>query len=169
MSHNMYTSSIPVFVRALKNLSAILEKGAVFAHDRGMDETVVTSWRLYPNMFPLARQVQIACDVVKGGGARLAGVDIPSFPDTEVSFAELIARVEKTIAFLNKLTESQLASSADRKIKLKAGPMDLEFNGETYLSAWVLPNLYFHVTTAYNLLRGIGVELGKGDYLGSVQ
>ena len=169
MSQNLYASSIPVFIRALKNLSAILNKGAGFAKDKGMDENVVTAWRLYPNMFPLTRQVQIACDVVKGAGARLAGIDIPSFPDTEVTFVELQARIEKTVAFLGKINEAQLDGAAERKIKLKAGSQEFEFTGAEYLISWVLPNLYFHVTTAYNLLRGIGVELGKGDFLGSGQ
>lgn len=166
MSQNLYSASIPVFIRALKNLAGILSKGSAFATDHGMDEKVVTGWRLYPNMFPLTRQVQIACDVVKGGGARLAGVEIPSFPDNEQTFAELHARVEKTISFLSTLTEAQFDGAAERQIKLKAGNQELEFRGDAYLQSWVLPNLYFHVTTAYNLLRGIGVELGKGDFLG---
>ncbi|MEX2130373.1 MAG: DUF1993 domain-containing protein [Pseudohongiellaceae bacterium] len=166
MSQNLYAASIPVFIRALKNLAGILDKGAAFAVDHGMDEKVVTGWRLYPNMFPLTRQVQIACDVVKGAGARLAGVEIPSYPDNEVSFAELRMRVEKTISFLNSLQEGQFAGAAEKQIKLKAGNQELEFRGDSYLQSWVLPNLYFHVATAYNLLRGIGVELGKGDFLG---
>lgn len=166
MSQNLYSASIPVFVRALKNLGAILDKGNAFVASHNMDEKVVVAWRLYPNMFPLSRQVQIACDVVKGGGARLAGAEIPSFPDNEASFAELRARVDKTIAFLNSLNEDQFAGAADRQINLKAGNQELQFKGDSYLQTWVLPNLYFHVTTAYNLLRGIGVELGKSDFLG---
>lgn len=166
MSQNLYSASIPVFIRALRNLAGILEKGDAFVIDHGMDEKVVTGWRLYPNMFPLTRQVQIACDVVKGAGARLAGVDIPSYPDNEASFAELRARVEKTISFLNTLQEGQFAGAAEKQIKLKAGTQELEFRGDSYLQFWVLPNLYFHVTTAYNLLRCVGVELGKGDFLG---
>lgn len=166
MSQSMYQSSIAVFDRFLNNLSGILQKGAEFARDQGIEETALTSYRLYPNMFPLSRQVQIACDMAKGAGARLAGIEIPSFADTETTFEELQQRIAKTRAFLAELPDTMFDASADREIVLKLGEMTLEFRGAEYLSNWVLPNLFFHITTAYNILRHVGVDVGKRDFLG---
>lgn len=166
MSRSMYQSSIPVFIRNLNNLSHILEKGAAFASDKNIEDAALADCRLYPNMFPLTRQVQIACDMAKGAGARLAGVEVPGFDDDEQTFVELQARIEKTLKFLKSLSEQQFNGSEERKIVLAIGDMTLEFNGSDYLDTWVLPNMYFHITTAYNILRHVGVVLGKRDFLG---
>jgi uncharacterized protein len=166
MSLSMYSSSVPVFVHYLKSLSAILKKGADHAADKKIDEKVFTGARLYPDMFPLTRQVQIACDVAKGCGARLAGIEVPKYEDNEVTFAELQARIEKTISFLQSIPESAINGSEQKTIKLQAGQRELEFVGEHFLRNWALPNVYFHITTAYNILRHNGVAVGKMDFLG---
>jgi hypothetical protein len=166
MSLSMYSSSIPVFLHYLKSLSNILKKGADYAAEKKIDEKVLTSARLFPDMFSLSRQVQIACDVAKGCGARLAGIDIPKFDDTEVTFAELQARIEKTANFLKTLNENQINGTEQKQIKLQAGPRELEFVGDYFLRNWALPNVYFHITTAYNILRHNGVAVGKMDFLG---
>jgi len=166
MSLSMYSSSIPVLLHFLKNLSVILRKGADFAADRKIDEKVLTGARLYPDMFPLTRQVQIACDVAKGCGARLAGVDVPKYEDNESTFADLQARIEKTMAFLKSLPEDKINGTEQKQIKLTAGPRELEFVGEFFLRNWAIPNVHFHITTTYNILRHNGVAVGKADYLG---
>ena len=167
MSLSMYSSSVPVFLHYLKNLSVILKKGADYAADKKIDEKVLTGSRLYPDMFPLSRQVQIACDVAKGCGARLAGIDPPKYEDNEVTFAELQARIEKTAAFLKSIPEASINGSEQKQIKLQAGPRELEFVGEYFLRNWALPNVYFHITTTYNILRHNGVAVGKMDFLGA--
>jgi len=166
MAISMYQITIPVFTRALNNLSAILNKGAAHAEAKKIDPSVFINSRIAPDMFPLARQVQIATDAVKGCAARLAGIDIPSFEDTETSFPQLQERIAKTQAFLNSITEAQLEGSEGKTVTLKIRGNDVEFKGLPYLSGVALPNLYFHVTTAYAILRHNGVELGKMDYLG---
>lgn len=166
MSLSMYSSSVPVFLHYLKSLSNILKKGAEYAAEKKIDEKVLTGARLYPDMFPLTRQVQIACDVAKGCGARLAGIEIPKFEDTETTFAELQARIEKTVNFLKSLNESQVNGTEQKQIKLQAGPRELEFVGDYFLRNWALPNVYFHITTTYNILRHNGVPVGKMDFLG---
>jgi len=165
MSQSMYTNSVPVFIHALKNLSAILDKAAAFAASKNIDPSVLVNSRLAPDMFPLSRQIQIASDMVKGGGARLASVDNPKFDDTEATFEELQARIAKTIAFLETLTHAQIDGTEEKQIKIQAGPSEYEFKGLQYLNHWVFPNLYFHMATAYNILRHNGVELGKRDFL----
>lgn len=162
----MYQSSIPVFIRMLGNLRVFLEKGLAHAGAKKFEPAVLVDSRLAPDMLPLARQVQIASDSAKGCGARLAGVEPPKYEDTEKSFPELLARVDKTVAFLKTLTPSQLDGSEARDIvlQLRAGP--LHFKGLQYLLHFALPNFYFHVTTAYNILRHNGVELGKQDFIG---
>ncbi len=167
MAISMYQITIPVFTRVLNNLSAILTKGAAHAEAKKIDPSVFINSRLAPDMFPLARQIQIATDAVKGCAARLAGVEIPAFADTEASFPELQERIAKTVAFLNSITEAQLEGSDGKTVTLKVRGNDVELKGMAYLNGFVLPNLYFHVTTAYAILRHNGVELGKGDYLGS--
>ena len=157
---------IPVLTSGLVSLSAILKKAQTYAQENKIEETVLTSGRLYPDMFPLSRQVQITCDMSKGCGARLAGVDNPGFEDTETSFDELLERVQKTIDFLDSLSESDINASANKEIKFKAGPAELEFIGENYVRDWVYPNFYFHLTTTYNILRHNGLAIGKLDYLG---
>lgn len=163
---SLYTASIPVAIRALGNLSALLQKGAAFCEEKNIDGLVLTSARLAPDMYPLSRQVQIACDVSKGCGARLSGTESPKHEDTETTFEELQARIAKTIAYLETLAAGSIDGNEDKEIRFNAGPYELEFTGESYLNTFVLPNLYFHVTTAYNILRHNGVAIGKMDFLG---
>lgn len=166
MTISMYSASIPAFLRALDNLAAVLDIGAASAAERKIDPAVLLQSRLYPDMFPLSRQVQIACDMVKGGAARLAGIEPPPKADTEATFAELKARIEWTIEFLRSVKPEQIDGSEDRPIVLKTPFGELNFTGQQYLSGFVLPNLYFHSATAYNILRHSGVVLGKRDFLG---
>jgi hypothetical protein len=167
MSLSMYSSSVPILVRYLNNLSAILKKGAEYAAEKKVEEKVLTGARLFPDMFPLSRQVQIACDVAKGCGARLAGVEVPKYEDTEQTFVELQQRIEKTVRFLESLPQDAFEGSESRQITLKAGPRELEFVGDFFLRNWALPNVYFHITTTYNILRHNGVAIGKMDFLGA--
>ena len=167
MKISMYQASTPRIVRALTNLSAILDKAAAHAGARKIDPLVLTSSRLYPDMFPLARQVQVACDVSKGAVARLAGIEPPKHEDTEKTFDELKARIAKTIAFIQGVRPEQIDGSEDKEIKLKVGGRELEFSGIQYLLGFAMPNVYFHVTTAYAILRHNGVEIGKTDFLGN--
>jgi hypothetical protein len=162
----MHQISIPVFARALNNLAAILNKAAAHAEARKIDPSVLINYRLAPDMLPLSRQVQIASDTAKGCAARLAGVDVPSFADTETTFPELQERIDKTLAFLNTLTAEQIDGSESRTVTIQLRGKDVQFVGLAYLTSFVLPNLFFHVTTAYAILRHNGVELGKADYLG---
>ena len=166
MSLTMYSASVPAFVRLLGNLRAVLEKGAAHAESRKLDATALTGFRLYPDMFPLTRQVQIATDMVKGAAARLAGQDVPRYEDTETTFAELIARIDKTLAFLGQFRPEQIDGSEGKAIQLKSPRGEMNFTGHDYLQSFVLPNAYFHATTVYNILRHNGVELGKQDFLG---
>jgi hypothetical protein len=163
----MYQASVPVFIRGFNNLSAILDKAAAHAEAKKIDPLVFTQSRLFPDMLPLARQVQIATDVAKGGVARLAGVEIPSYADTETTFGELKERISKTIAFLQTITAKQVDGSEEKEISLKVGGQELKFKGQAYLLGFVIPNVYFHITTTYALLRHNGVEIGKLDYLGN--
>ncbi|MBV8536110.1 MAG: DUF1993 domain-containing protein [Alphaproteobacteria bacterium] len=164
MALNMHDASIGVLVRGFTALSKILDKAAAHAEAKKVDPAVFLQARLFPDMFPLIRQVQIASDTAKGAGARLAQVDVPSYADTEATFAELQARIAKTVAFLRGLDATRFAGSEDRSITLK---LDRErtFSGRDYLLGFVLPNFFFHVTTAYAILRHNGVEIGKLDYL----
>ena len=168
MSLSMYESSIPVFVRNLNNLSAILKKGADHAKEREIDESVFVAARLYPDMFPLSRQVQIACDVVKGAAARLSGIEAPKYEDNETSYEELYTRISNTVNFLDSLPEDKINGTEEKQIKMQAGPFELEFTGKDYVLTWAVPNLYFHVVTSYNILRHNGVDVGKMDFLGAV-
>jgi hypothetical protein len=169
MTLSMYQASVPVFIHSLKNLSAILSKAEAFCAAKKIDPSVLINARLAPDMFPLSRQVQIATDIAKGGAARLADIEVPSFPDTETTFAELQARVAKILAFLQTLKAAQIDGSEDRAINLKVGPRELSFKGQDYLTHFVIPNVYFHITAAYAILRHNGVELGKSDFLGEIQ
>lgn len=166
MGISMYSASVPVFVRMLNNLAGVLEKADAHAKAKNIDAAVLPGSRLFPDMFPLSRQVQIATDGAKGGAARLAGVDIPVYEDNEKTLAELAARCRKTVAFLESLKPAQIDGSEDKTITLemRAGPVT--FKGLNYLLNHVNANFYFHVTTAYDILRHNGVELGKRDYLG---
>jgi hypothetical protein len=167
MKISMYQVSTPRFVNILNNLSAILDKAAAQAEAKKIDPLVLTGFRLYPDMFPLTRQVQIACDAAKGAVARLAGVEVPKHEDTEKTFDDLKARIAKTIAFIKTVKPEQLDGSEDKPIALKVGGRDLTFTGMQYLLGFAQPNFYFHVTTAYNILRHNGVEIGKMDFLGN--
>jgi hypothetical protein len=166
MQISMYQASVPVFIRAFHNLIAILEKGAAHAADRKIDEKVLTGYRLAPDMYPLTRQIQIATDVAKGSVSRLAGVEIPSYTDDEQTFAELIARLRKTIAYLEGFKPAQVDGTEDKVIKLERKGVVTEHAGLAYLQQQAVPNVYFHVTTAYAILRHCGVGLGKKDFLG---
>ena len=161
MPISMYQASVPLFLRGFANLSAILDKGAAHA-----DPAALVEARLAPDMLNLAGQVQRASDTAKACAARLAGIDNPSFPDTEKTFADLQARIARTVDFLNGVEPAQIDGSEARGIAFKAGPNQLKFNGEGYLLTFALPNFYFHVTTAYDILRNKGVEIGKRDYIG---
>lgn len=168
MSLSMYQASVPVFLRNLKNLSAILDKGLANAEARKIDPTVFVNARLAPDMHALARQIQIATDTAKGCGARLAGIEVPSYEDTETTFPELQARIAKTMAFLQGLTAAQIDGSEDRAITLKMRAGDVNFTGQNYLLNFALPNFFFHYTTAYAILRHNGVDVGKMDYIGGM-
>lgn len=168
MSLSMYQASVPVFIHALNNLGAILEKGKAYAEAKKLDPAALPQFRLFPDMLPLAAQVRIASDISKGGGARLAGVEPPKYEDNEASFDELIARVKKTVDFLGTLTAAQIDGSEARAIELKSPRGTMNFTGQDYLFKFVLPNIYFHSATAYNILRHNGVEIGKQDFLGKI-
>lgn len=166
MTISMYRASLPIFIRMLGNLDAILAKAAAYAEAKNIDPAVLIEARLYPNMFPLARQVQIATDVVKGCAARLSGAEPPKYEDDEASFPELAERVRKTIAFLEGFKPEQINGTEDKEVTLNLRSGDLTFDGLNYLTDFVIPNFYFHVTTAYAILRHNGVELGKMDFIG---
>lgn len=166
MAIPLYQASIPVLKHMLQNLAAILKKGADNAAARKIDPLVFTTARLAPDMLPLTKQIQIATDQAKGCAARLAGLEIPRFEDTETTFDELQARITKTLAFLDSVTPEQINGSTGRDIVFQLHDTKLEFKGQDYLLNWVLPNFYFHVTTAYNILRHNGVDIGKKDFLG---
>jgi hypothetical protein len=167
MSLTLYQASIPVLVRMLGNLSALLDKAATHAEAKKIDPAIFINARLAPDMYPLSRQVQIATDVVKGCAARLAGIEVPSYADNEVTFAELQARIAKTVAFIQSVTAEQIDGSEERNITLKFGSREFHFLGQAYLLNFVYPNFYFHLTTAYAILRHNGVEIGKMDYIGA--
>jgi hypothetical protein len=163
---SIYDTTIPPLKRALSNLAAILKKGEEYADAKKVEHQVLLNSRLFVDMYPLTRQVQIATDMSKGAGARLAAIEIPKYEDNEASFAELQARIAKTIAFLDSINPQQLEGAESREITITIRKADLKFSGQDYLLKWVLPNVYFHVTTAYNILRHNGVELAKQDFLG---
>ena len=166
MTISMYSAFIPGAIRMLNNLSAILGKAQAHCEARHINPTAFLSSRIYPDMFPLTRQIQIASDTAKGGAARLAGIEIPRFEDEETTFEELRERLAKTVRFLESIEPSQIDGREEAGIVLNLPNRRIDFKGQQYLTAFVLPNLYFHITTAYNLLRQGGVELGKNDYLG---
>lgn len=166
MPLSMYEASIPAFNQMLSALSGVLDKADAFATAKKLDPSVLPGTRLCPDMFPLARQVQIACDFAKGTAARLAGVDSPNYANTEKTFPELKERIAKTLAFLAALKPGQIDGSEAKDISLKVGPQEMHFKGQPYLINFALPNFYFHVTSAYSILRANGVDLGKMDYMG---
>lgn len=166
MQVSLYTMSIPVFTRMLNNLSKLLDKAEADAAVRGFDAAVLLQSRLYPDMFPLIRQVQIACDFAKGATARLAGMPVPSYPDQETSFADLKARIEKTLAFIAGIPRADVDAGADRDVTVQMRDRSLEMKGLAYLNDMAIPNFYFHLATAYALLRHNGVAVGKRDFVG---
>ena len=169
MTISMYNASIPVFIKSLGNLEAILDKAIAHAAARKIEDSALTDARLYPDMFTLTRQIRVATDMSKGAGARLAGIEIPRFEDNERTLGDLKARLHKAIDFLKTLTAAQIDGTEDKTITLTVGGNTMTFKGLDYLLYWALPNFYFHVTTAYNLLRHNGIEIGKIDFLGKVQ
>jgi hypothetical protein len=167
MTISMYSASVPLFQRSLAGLSKVLEKGAAFAETKKIDQAVLLQARLAPDMFALARQVQIASDTVKGCVARLAGAEAPSWPDTETSFAELQARIARTLEYLASFAPDQIDGSEERPVTLKMRTGDIHFTGYSYLGGFAIPNVMFHCAIAYAILRHNGVELGKRDFLGA--
>jgi len=166
---SMSNASIPVFEIALNALSALLDKAAGYCEAKKIDPTALLNTRLFPDMFALTRQVQSACDQAKNGGARLAGVDPPRYEDTETTIAELKARIAKTVAFVKTLDTKKIDASADREITFPLGAANKgHMKGADYLNHFVLPNFYFHLTTAYDILRHCGVEIGKRDFFGAI-
>ena len=170
MSISMYQASAPVFIRMLSNLAAILDKAQAHADAKKFDSANYLGARLAPDMLPFSKQVQIACDAAKGAMARLAGVEIPKHADTEASIAELKTRIATVIDYVKSFKPEQINGTEGKEIVLKLGPKQdfiLNFTGITFLQGFALGNLYFHITTAYALLRHMGVDLGKQDFLGA--
>lgn len=168
MSISLFDASIPVLARALENLKSVLAKGAEHAEQHKIDPAVLLGSRLYPDMFPLTRQVQIATDMAKGCVARLAQLEAVRFEDTESTFGELAARIDRTLAIIQGVAAAQLQGALEREVTLKLGPRSVTFaSGWLYLQRFVLPNVYFHATTAYAILRHNGVKLGKQDFVGA--
>ena len=167
MKISMYQASAPRFANTLKNLSAILDKAQAHCEAKKIEPAALAGMRLIADMFPLSRQVQIACDTAKGAVARLAGAEIPKHEDTEQTFAELKQRIAKTIDFILSVKPDRIDGSDDKQVQLKLGSRDVSFTGMQYLLGHAYPNFYFHVTTAYNILRANGVDVGKRDYLGT--
>jgi uncharacterized protein len=166
MTLSLHDASVPVFRQMLAALSDILDKAAAQASERGIDPSTLIEARLAPDMFPLARQVQIATDHAKGATARLAGHDVPSYADDETTLDELKARIAKTLTFIESMPPAAMQGAETRDIVLKIGGRELRFDGRTYLLHFALPNFFFHVTTAYNILRANGIEIGKRDFMG---
>jgi hypothetical protein len=166
MTISMYQASAPRFANILNNLSAMLDKAQAHCEVKKIDPLVLASLRLFPDMLPFTRQITIACDTAKGAVARLAGVDIPKHEDVEKTLEELKARIAKTVAFVGTFKPAQLDGSEDKEIVLKLTGREVSFRGMQYLLGYAHPNFYFHVVTAYNILRHNGVELGKRDYIG---
>lgn len=166
MAISMYQASAPQLKKMLGNLTTILTMAEEYATAKGIDGKVLVEARLFPDMFPLARQVQIACDQVKFGLARLAGVEAPKFEDTESTLPQLKERITKTITFMDSIKPEQIDGTEAKEIQFSIKGRNFEFVGEQYVLTWIIPNFYFHIATTYNILRHNGVELGKADYLG---
>ena len=162
----MYAQSVPFLIRNLEATTKFLKKAEAALDARKMDKAVVLQTRIFPDMFPLLRQVLLVSDFCKGSGARLAGVAVPSYTDDEKTFEDLYARIAKTVEFLKSLDAKAFEGADKRDITMKVQGNDMTMDGITYFNGMALPNIYFHMTTAYNILRGIGVELGKGDFMG---
>ena len=167
MTTSLYDTAVPVFNQMLGGLSGVLTKAQAHAKARKIEPDALLHSRLFPDMFSLLRQVRVACDFARSVSARLAGVEVPAYADDEVGFVDLQARITRTLAFINGLTTEQFEGSASREIVTQAGtPKEKRFAGRSYLLNYGLPHFYFHVTTAYNILRHNGVDVGKKDYIG---
>jgi len=169
MALSLYDVTIPALTLGLTNLSAILDKATAHADSKKVDPKALADTRLIIDMLPLKRQVQIACDTAKGAAARLAGVEVPKHEDTEATLPELKERIQKTLAFLATVKPEQTVGADTREIVLQFPSITMKFTGLSYVTKFVLPNFYFHMSVAYALLRKNGFELGKGDYLGAIQ
>ncbi len=167
MTISMYQVSIPRFVHMLNNLAAILDRAQAYAEAKKIDAATLPSSRLYPDMLPLTSQVRIACDTAKRAAAMLAGVENPAYEDNETTIPELKARIERTVAFLNTIKAAQIDGTEGRDLVVKVGGKDTPFKGMQFLLARAIPNFYFHVTTAYDILRHNGLDVGKKDFLGN--
>jgi hypothetical protein len=167
MAITMHSAAVPMMKTLLGALSGVLDKGEAFAKAKNVDPSVLAGDRLAPDMFPLWRQVQIACDMARGGALRLAGREVPSLPDVEPSFDSMRARIAETLAVIDSVPASEIDGSEERNVVLKMRAGEMSFTGQRYLVGFVIPNLTFHCATAYNILRHNGVEVGKRDFLGS--
>jgi uncharacterized protein len=168
MSYTFYQASVPAFLRGLGQLQGLLDKAEAHAEAKKIDPAVFIGARLAPDMYPLNRQVQNASDAAKFGAARLAGITGPSFPDTETTFAELRERIAKTVAFLNSVDPAAIDGHEDREVVMKRQSGEVRLDAASYLQKMALPNFFFHLVTAYGILRHNGVEIGKPDYLGGL-
>jgi hypothetical protein len=168
MTISMYNASVPVFNQMLGSLSALLKKADAHATDKKIDPQALLQARLFPDMFPLTRQIQIAADFAKGVTARLAGAEVPSYDDSEQNFAELQGRISKTLSFIGGFNPEQFHGSEEREIVLRPGtPKEQKMQGQIYLLHYGMPQFFFHVTTSYAILRHSGVDIGKRDYMGT--
>ena len=167
MTISMYQASVPRFVSILGNLSNILDKAQAHVDAKKLSDASLTAFRLFPDMLPMTTQIQIACDAAKGVVARLSGVEAPVFEDNENTIAELKSRVVKTIAFIQAVPAAQIDGTEDKDIVVKRGEKETHYKGMQFLLGHAIPNFYFHISTAYAILRHNGVELGKKDYMGS--
>lgn len=166
MTCSLHAVSVPVFSRMLRNLSTLLDKATADAEARKFDPAVLLQSRLSPDMFPLLRQVQLACDFAKGASARLAGIPVPAFPDEEQTICELKARIDKVLVFIEGVPRADVDAGADRDITIKLRDRSVDMKGIDYLNNMAIPNFYFHVTTGYAILRHNGVAIGKRDFVG---
>ncbi|EIL90609.1 MULTISPECIES: DUF1993 domain-containing protein [Rhodanobacter] len=166
MTLSMHQAAVPVFVRALGNLTHVLKKGEEHAKAKNVSEEVLLQTRLIPDMLPLIKQIQIACDMATRGTARLAGAEPQSFEDNETTLAQAYSRIERSIEYIRSFTAEQIDGSETRAIHLKMRNGEMNFDGQTYLLHFLLPNLFFHCTTAYNILREAGTDIGKTDFIG---
>ena len=164
---SMHTASIPVFKQILNSLHAILEKAEAHTAEKKLEPAALLQFRLFPDMLPFTRQIQIACDFAKGAAARLGGLEVPSYEDTEVTFADLKARIVKTLAYIDSVPQASIEGSEERAITTGSGEKTKHFTGQTYLFHYALPHFFFHATTAYDILRHNGLDIGKKNFIGS--
>jgi uncharacterized protein len=169
MALSVYDFCVTPLIHGLTNMSAILDKASAYAETKKFDSVVLSQARLFPDMHPLSRQVQIACDTAKGAAGRLAQIEVPKHADTETTIAELKARIAKTVEFLKTVTPAQVQGAESRDVELKFPSGSWKFSGSGYVTDFVMPNFYFHASMVYALLRNSGVDIGKGDYLGAIQ